>query len=111
MFHRSTLTGDPGWPTRDDLVALYERRSGRGATDLSWYVALAYWKAAVFMEGDYRRALYGVSDDASALGFRFGVEELAELGLAAIRAWRTPPVASHQARGIGGITARPQRAQ
>jgi hypothetical protein len=37
------------------------------------------------MEGNYRRALYGMSDDAFALGFRFGVEELAELALAALR--------------------------
>jgi aminoglycoside phosphotransferase (APT) family kinase protein len=91
MFHLSPVTGEPGFPTRDDLVVLYERRSGRGVTDLPWYMALAYWKAAVFMEGNYRRALYGMSDDAFALGFRFGVEELAELGLAAIRA---RPVAS-----------------
>jgi hypothetical protein len=37
------------------------------------------------MEGNYRRALVGSSDDPFALGFRNGVEELAELGLAAIR--------------------------
>jgi aminoglycoside phosphotransferase (APT) family kinase protein len=86
MFPLSTLTGEPGFPTRDELVVLYERHSGLGVTDLPWYIALAYWKAAVFMEGNYRRALYGTSDDAFALGFRFGVEELAELGLAAIRA-------------------------
>jgi aminoglycoside phosphotransferase (APT) family kinase protein len=85
MFHLSTVTGQPGFPTRDKLVGLYERCSGRRVTDLAWYMALAYWKSAVFMEGNYRRALYGISDDASALGFRFGVEELAVLGLAALR--------------------------
>jgi len=37
------------------------------------------------MEGNYRRARDGMSDDAFASGFRVGVEELAELGLAAIR--------------------------
>jgi aminoglycoside phosphotransferase (APT) family kinase protein len=85
MFHLSTVTGEPGFPTRDQLVGLYERCSGRRVTDLGWYMALAYWKSAVFMEGNYRRALYGMSDDAFALGFRFGVEELAELALAALR--------------------------
>jgi aminoglycoside phosphotransferase (APT) family kinase protein len=85
MFHLSPVTGQPGFPTREKLVGLYERRSGRSVTDLGWYMALAYWKSAVFMEGNYRRALYGMSDDAFALGFRFGVEELAELGLAALR--------------------------
>jgi aminoglycoside phosphotransferase (APT) family kinase protein len=85
MFHRSTVTGEPGFPTRDQLVVLYEHCSGRRVADLGWYMALAYWKSAVFMEGNYRKALYGMSDDAFALGFRFGVEELAELGLAALR--------------------------
>jgi aminoglycoside phosphotransferase (APT) family kinase protein len=79
------VTGEPGFPTREELVGLYEQCSGRGVTDLAWYMALAYWKSAVFMEGNYRRALYGMSDDAFALGFRFGVDELAELGLAALR--------------------------
>jgi aminoglycoside phosphotransferase (APT) family kinase protein len=85
MFHLSTITGSHGFPTRDELVARYEEHSGRNVTNLSWYTALALWKSAVFMEGNYRRAVYGMSDDAFALGFRAGVEELAELGLAAIR--------------------------
>jgi aminoglycoside phosphotransferase (APT) family kinase protein len=85
MFHLSTVTGSAGFPTREELVQRYERRSGRRVTNLAWYTALALWKAAVFMEGNYRRALYGLSDDPFALGFRSGVEELAQLGLAAIR--------------------------
>jgi aminoglycoside phosphotransferase (APT) family kinase protein len=84
MFHLSTLTGSPGFPTSSELVALYEQRSGRRARDLPWYTALAFWKSAVFMEGNYRRAVYGMSDDPLLLGFRSGVEELAELGLAAL---------------------------
>lgn len=86
MFHLSTLTGSEGFPTRDELVARYEERSGRRVEQLAWYTALALWKSAVFMEGNYRRAVYGMSDDPFALGFRPGVDELAELGLAAIRA-------------------------
>jgi aminoglycoside phosphotransferase (APT) family kinase protein len=83
-FHLSPVTGEPGFPTRAELVALYERRSGRRVTGLPWYTALACWKSAVFMEGNYRRVLHGMSDDAFASGFRVGVEELAELGLAAL---------------------------
>jgi aminoglycoside phosphotransferase (APT) family kinase protein len=84
MLHLSTLTGSPGFPTRAELVARYEKRSGRRVQHLSWYTALAFWKSAVFMEGNYRRAVYGMSDDPLLLGFRSGVEELAELGLAAL---------------------------
>jgi aminoglycoside phosphotransferase (APT) family kinase protein len=84
MFHLSTVTGQPGFPTRAELVSLYERRSGRRVRDLSWYVALACWKSAVFMEGNYRRAREGMSDDPFASGFDEGVEQLARLGLVAI---------------------------
>ena len=41
----------------------YEERSGRSMSALHWYQALALWKAAVFMEGNYKRFLAGTSDD------------------------------------------------
>ena len=85
MFQISTATAADGFSTRAELIRRYEQRSGRQVTDLPWYTAFACWKTAVFMEGNYRRALAGRSDDAFALGFRPGVEELVELGLAALR--------------------------
>ncbi|HWE11832.1 MAG TPA: phosphotransferase family protein [Solirubrobacteraceae bacterium] len=85
LFHLSPVTALEGFPTLSELIERYERRSGRSADDLPWYTALACWKSAVFMEGNYRRALSGNSDDPFALGFRTGVEELAELGLSALR--------------------------
>jgi len=45
---------------------------------LHWYQALALWKAAVFMEGNYKRYLAGNSDDAFLAGFGEGVPALAE---------------------------------
>lgn len=84
-FHLSPVTGSEGFLTRDDLVARYERASGRAVEHLPWYTALAFWKSAVFMEGNYRRAVAGMTDDPWVLGFREGVEELAELGLRAVR--------------------------
>ena len=47
-------------------------------TDLRWYQALALWKAAVFMEGNYKRAMLGNSDDPYLKGFGEGVVRLAE---------------------------------
>jgi aminoglycoside phosphotransferase (APT) family kinase protein len=85
LFHLSPVTALDGFPTLAELIDRYERQSGRSADDLPWYTALACWKSAVFMEGNYRRALSGNSDDPFALGFRTGVEELAELGLSALR--------------------------
>jgi aminoglycoside phosphotransferase (APT) family kinase protein len=85
MFHLSQVTALAGFPTLNQLIARYELQTGRNVGDLPWYTALACWKSAVFMEGNYRRALSGGSDDPFALGFRTGVEELAELGLSALR--------------------------
>jgi aminoglycoside phosphotransferase (APT) family kinase protein len=74
----STVTRQPGFPTRAELVARYEERSGRAMTDIRWYQALAVWKAIVFMEGNYKRAISGATDDPYLRAFGDGVVELAE---------------------------------
>jgi aminoglycoside phosphotransferase (APT) family kinase protein len=74
----SPVTREEGFPTRAELVARYEERSGRSMTDLDWYQALALWKAAIFMEGNYRRAVAGSTDDPYLKGFGDAVVELAE---------------------------------
>ena len=45
---------------------------------LNWYQALALWKAAVFMEGNYKRFLAGSTDDPFLGLFDEGVPALAE---------------------------------
>ena len=82
----SSVTREPGFPTREQLVARYERRSGRSMGALHWYQALALWKAAVFMEGNYKRFLAGASDDAFLAVFDEGVPALAEKALEIARA-------------------------
>jgi len=44
---------------------------------LDWYVTLALWKAVAFMEGNYRRAISGATDDPYLKSFGEGVVELA----------------------------------
>jgi aminoglycoside phosphotransferase (APT) family kinase protein len=79
MFSQlSAVTRERGFPTRDELIARYEARSGRSVEALHWYQALALWKAAVFMEGNYKRYLAGTSDDAFMAAFDQGVPALAE---------------------------------
>ena len=78
MFDMLTVTHGEGFPTRDELVAMYEERSGRSMTDLRWYQALALWKAAVFMEGNYKAAVRGDNDDPYLQFFDVGVPQLAE---------------------------------
>jgi aminoglycoside phosphotransferase (APT) family kinase protein len=77
----SSLTGvtrQEGFQTRDELIARYEERTGRSMSDLRWYQALALWKAAVFMEGNYKRSLAGTTDDPYLKLFDEGVPALAE---------------------------------
>ena len=71
-----------GFPARDELVARYETAS-RSMTDIRWYRTLALRKAAIFMEGNLRRALAGSTDDPWVRGT--GVVELAELARALTR--------------------------
>jgi aminoglycoside phosphotransferase (APT) family kinase protein len=84
-FNLQSVTSRPGFPTRHELVARYERLSGRSVPSLNWYVALALWKAIVFMEGNYKRALSGTTDDPYLKTFGEGVVELAERALEVAR--------------------------
>jgi aminoglycoside phosphotransferase (APT) family kinase protein len=79
MFSALTaVTTREGFPTRDELIALYEERTKRSMSDLRWYQTLALWKAAVFMEGNYKRFLAGSTDDEYLGLFDEGVPRLAE---------------------------------
>jgi aminoglycoside phosphotransferase (APT) family kinase protein len=91
MFSLGTVTKAAGFYLRDELVARYEELSGRSMSDLRWYQALAVWKAVVFMEGNYKRAVAGTTDDPYLKLFDEGVPRLAE---AALRITQSPPPGS-----------------
>jgi aminoglycoside phosphotransferase (APT) family kinase protein len=78
MFELSSVTRAEGFPSRAELIARYEQRSGRPMTDIRWYQTLALWKAAVFMEGNYKRAAAGTTDDPFLQQFGTGVVQLAQ---------------------------------
>jgi aminoglycoside phosphotransferase (APT) family kinase protein len=78
MFELSAVTRQQGFPRRAELVARYEERSGRSMTDIRWYQTLALWKSVVFMEGNYKRAVAGTTDDPYLKSFGDGVVQLAE---------------------------------
>ena len=84
-FNLNNVTLRPGFPTRAELTARYEERSGRSVQALDWYVTLALWKAVVFMEGNYKRALAGSTDDPYLRSFGEGVIEIADRALAVTR--------------------------
>jgi aminoglycoside phosphotransferase (APT) family kinase protein len=74
----SAATRREGFLTRDELIARYEEQSGRSMAAVNWYQALALWKAAVFMEGNYKRFASGSTDDPYLAAFDEGVPMLAE---------------------------------
>ena len=71
------VTRREGFPTREELIGAYEQRTGRSMQDLRWYTTLALWKSIVFMEGNYKRAIAGSTDDPYLKTFGDGVLELA----------------------------------
>ena len=84
-FNLNNVTLRSGFPTRAELTARYEARSGRSVQALDWYVTLALWKAVVFMEGNYKRALAGSTDDPYLKSFGEGVIEIADRAVAVAR--------------------------
>jgi aminoglycoside phosphotransferase (APT) family kinase protein len=77
-FQLGRVSRAEGFPTRAELIERYERASGREVGDLRWYTTLALWKSVVFMEGNYRRAIEGRTDDPYLKSFGEGVLELAQ---------------------------------
>ncbi|MGI8557273.1 MAG: phosphotransferase family protein [Solirubrobacteraceae bacterium] len=77
MFELTGVTRAEGFPTREQLIASYEQRSGRSMSEIRWYTTLALWKSVVFMEGNYKRAISGSTDDPFLKSFGDGVLDLA----------------------------------
>jgi aminoglycoside phosphotransferase (APT) family kinase protein len=75
--HLGNVTRAEGFPSRAELIARYEELSGRSMGDIRWYTTLALWKSVVFMEGNYKRAVAGMTDDPYLKQFGDGVLELA----------------------------------
>lgn len=51
----SNATEAPGYPSAAEVLARYTERSGRDTSALDWYVAFAFFKLAVILEGIYYR--------------------------------------------------------
>jgi aminoglycoside phosphotransferase (APT) family kinase protein len=79
-------TRAPGCMSRAEIVARYEETSGTTVADLEWYVALALWRGAVFMEGNYARVRAGTVDDPVLLAWGDRIPAVAELAWASARA-------------------------
>jgi len=85
LFALNAVTTREGFPTRAELIARYEERSGRSMSDVRWYETLALWKSAVFLEGSYKRLLAGTTDDPFFKLLDEGVPAIARRALGTAR--------------------------
>src|SRR5205814_852630 len=51
---REAVTELPGFPSAAKVAQLYAEASGRELANLDYWIAFAYWKIAVIVEGVYR---------------------------------------------------------
>lgn len=56
-----------GFPSREDLIAYYERATGKDLSQINYYRALSYWRLAAISEGVYRRYIEGVMGDTGEM--------------------------------------------
>ena len=95
---REPVTALPGFPDASELARDYAAASGRGLDMLGFWVAFAYWKVAIIVEGVHRRWLNDPANGSDSGGSRpRTVERLATRALEALERADVPLAA----RGIG----------
>ncbi len=84
-------TSAGGFPSREELVDRYAKRSGFDVSDVEYYRAFSYWRSAAIVEGVKRRYLEGVmvDDTVDPAVYDRRVVEVAGLALERIRALRS----------------------
>lgn len=75
----SSVTRASGFSDAEYLAARYAAAAGVSVTELPWYEVLALWRAAIFLEGSYRRFLAGTTADAYFAQLETGVPQLGEI--------------------------------
>jgi aminoglycoside phosphotransferase (APT) family kinase protein len=73
------LTSQPGWFTRDELVARYAVRTGRNMSHLGYYEVLGVFKLAVIIQQIYARFHRGQTQDERFRNFGVRARALARL--------------------------------
>jgi aminoglycoside phosphotransferase (APT) family kinase protein len=78
------VTALPGFPGAHELAATYLRACGRDGSELGYWVAFAYWKVAIIVEGVYRRWLNDPANGTDAGRLGSAVPRLARLAAEAV---------------------------
>jgi aminoglycoside phosphotransferase (APT) family kinase protein len=80
---REPVTALPGFPDPAELLRVYSGASGRDVAGVGYWVAFAYWKVAIIVEGVYRRWLNDPTNGTDAGRLQPAVARLAESARAA----------------------------
>ena len=94
-LERGPVTRGEGSLTRAGLLSHYAAVSGRSVDGHGWYEVLALWRAAIFTEGNFRRAALGATDTPFLRNAGEHAQRLARPRLPRSR--------------VGGMTRRPLR--
>jgi aminoglycoside phosphotransferase (APT) family kinase protein len=73
----TTVTGRPGWLTRDEIIGRYATRSGRDVSAIRFYETFALFKIAVVIQQIFFRYSRGQTDDQRFANFGERVTYLA----------------------------------
>ena len=72
------ITSQPGFLSREDLIARYERKTGRTMKHFLFYHTFAVWKLAIILEGLYRHYLEGTASNPKANEFEWKVPQIVD---------------------------------
>jgi aminoglycoside phosphotransferase (APT) family kinase protein len=73
-----SATSCGGFPKREEILAIYEERTGRSTKAVDYYRAFQYWRLAAIVEGVLSRYKKGVMGDSADIGaFQAQVDSLA----------------------------------
>jgi aminoglycoside phosphotransferase (APT) family kinase protein len=78
-FFRKPVAAAEGFPDAAALADLYAEAAGRDLSELAYWVAFAYWKIAIIVEGVYRRWLNDPQNGSDAGSLAPAVVRLAAL--------------------------------
>lgn len=70
------LTREPGFPSIEEMLAMYERRSGLPMTHFTFYHVLAVYKLAIILEGLYMHYLEATASNPESARFEWHVPML-----------------------------------
>jgi len=76
----------PGYPSREEILERYAKRSGRDLSNIDYYVAFAQWKSVCIIEGVYSRYVGGAlgETDVDIDLFRRRIDAFIELAEEAV---------------------------